>query len=134
MNSYSTDVKVLVVTSVREHAKAIITALKNIGLQKIKLIESGLSALSLLSQEEWGLVICDQEMKQIDGWLFVKEYKLSEKIPNHPAILLGKGEAPEKEEILKKYGLIRYLKMPVKASELIFDPFDSFISEYFWYH
>ncbi|SMF52383.1 response regulator [Pseudobacteriovorax antillogorgiicola] len=118
-NDYS-NTKVLVVTSVRNHAKAILVGLKNLGLQKVSIRESGLEALSILASESWDLVICDQEMKQINGWLFIKEFKLSEKVPNIPAILLGRNDAPVEEEVLKRFGLIKYLKLPVRPSELDF--------------
>lgn len=120
MGNFDPNTKVLVVTSVRDNAKAIVVALKNLDLTNVTIKESGLQALQSLTQDPWDLVVCDQEMKQIDGWMFVKEFKLSEKVPNVPAILVGREGSPADEATLQSYGISKYLKMPVASSQLDF--------------
>lgn len=112
--------KILVVSSQKDNTKCALSALKNLNLDDIEVKTSGLEALENILSHHWHLVICDVEMRQIDGWTFVKELKLSDKLPNLPVILMGLSEAPATEEELKSYGVIRYAKMPIKDTDLDF--------------
>ena len=114
------DAKVLIVSNQKDNVVSVINALKHLGMTQISVLDNGLEALQGMASSEWGLVICDLEMRQIDGWTFVKELKLSDKVPNLPILLMGHPDAPDAEEKLKVYGVVKYAKMPVNPSELDF--------------
>ncbi|NRA65478.1 MAG: tetratricopeptide repeat protein [Pseudobacteriovorax sp.] len=111
---------VLVVSADAANQKAVIKALTSLEIVDIKVMDCGLEAMEMVKATPPALVICDVNMKQIHGWVFVKELKLNDKIPNLPIILMGRDEAPDTEDKLKSYGLVRYAKMPIKPNSLDF--------------
>lgn len=120
MGNYDNNLSVLVLSAQKEHAETIVKALKKLELTKIQLMDNGIEALQKMSEQSFGFLICDQNIRFISGWLLIKEIKTSDKVPNIPVILFGKDPQPESDEILKRYGLIKYLQFPVQSSDLDF--------------
>ncbi|MBF0442969.1 MAG: tetratricopeptide repeat protein [Oligoflexales bacterium] len=111
---------VLVISADQNNAKLVNDALKQLGFAKISVMENGLEALASVTKNPVGFAICDQTLKFISGWLFIKEIKLSDKVPNIPVILFGKDKAPDTEDTLKKYGILRYMQLPFSAADMNF--------------
>ncbi|MDQ3234945.1 MAG: tetratricopeptide repeat protein [Pseudobdellovibrionaceae bacterium] len=118
MGNYDKDLSVLVLSAHKEHAETIVKALKKLELNKIQLMDNGIDALQLMTEPGFGFLICDQNIQFISGWLLIKEIKTSDRIPNIPVILFGKDEQPERDDVLKRYGLVQYLQVPVQPSDL----------------
>jgi tetratricopeptide (TPR) repeat protein len=83
-------------------------------------MDNGIEALQKMTEQSFGFLICDQNIRFISGWLLIKEIKTSDRIPNIPVILFGKDAQPESDDVLKRYGLIKYLQFPVQPSDLDF--------------
>jgi tetratricopeptide (TPR) repeat protein len=120
LGNYDKDLSVLVVSAHKDHADTIVKALKKLELQTIQVMDNGIEALQQMTEQHYGFLICDQSIRFISGWLLIKEIKTSDRIPNVPVILFGKDAQPESEEVLKRYGLIKYLQFPVQPSDLDF--------------
>jgi tetratricopeptide (TPR) repeat protein len=120
LGNYSKDLSVLVLSAQKDHAETIVKALKKLDLHTIQVMDNGIEALQTMTEQAFGFLICDQNIRFISGWLLIKEIKTSDRIPNIPVILFGKDPQPESDEILKRYGLIKYLHFPVQPSDLDF--------------
>ncbi len=120
MGNFDKELSVLVLSAQKDHAETIIKALKKLELQKIQLMDNGIEALQKITEQSFGFLICDQNIRFISGWLLIKEIKTSDRIPNIPVILFGKDAQPESDDVLKRYGLIKYLHFPVNPSDLEF--------------
>ncbi|HYX34476.1 MAG TPA: tetratricopeptide repeat protein [Oligoflexus sp.] len=118
MGNYDKDLSVLVLSAQKEHGETIVKALKKLELNKIQLMDNGIDALQLMTEQSFGFLIFDQNIQFISGWLLIKEIKTSDRIPNIPVILFGKDEQPESDDVLKRYGLVQYLQFPVQPSDL----------------
>ena len=115
------NLKILVLSADKSNTIAVIKVLKKLGFSKISHNENGIAAIQSILSNPVDYVICDQNLKFISGWLFIKEIKINEQIPNIPVSLFGNAEAPEPEDVLKQYGVIKYIKFPLdSASSLEF--------------
>lgn len=95
-------------------------ALKPFHFQEVDSFENGIDAIKRLGETSYDLVICHNKLKFISGWNFIKEMKISDRIPNMAAILMGDGNSPASENELLQYGLMNYLKTPMNESQLSF--------------
>ncbi len=120
MSNYDNNLSVLVLSAQKEHADAVLKALRKLELTRVTVMDNGIEALKELQDSKFGFLICDQNIRYIKGWLLVKEIKTAENLPNIPVILFGKEEVPDTEENLKRYGVLKYLRFPVSSSELDF--------------
>lgn len=111
---------ILIMSSVKEHIVAVLKLLKPHGFKPKAIKDNGMDGLDCLSKESFDLVICDQSLKYINGWLCIKEIKSSEKIANIPVLLVGREDLTASEDELKEYGVIKYLKLPVGQSQFDF--------------
>lgn len=112
--------KVLIISSDPSTATSIKGILAGFGHKDVSILDNGIIALKSLSEKPQDFVICDMNMKFIQGWLFVKEIKTSEKIPNLPVMLIGEVPCPATEDELKQYGIVRYMKAPYQQGDLSF--------------
>ncbi len=120
LSNFDKNLTVLVLSAQKDHVETIVKALKKLEITNIQTMDNGIEALQTLTETKFGLLISDQNIRFISGWLLIKEIKTSDKVPNIPTILFGKDGQPESDEVLKRYGLIKYLKFPVTASDLEF--------------
>jgi tetratricopeptide (TPR) repeat protein len=120
LGNYDKDLSVLVLSAQKDSAETILKALKKLELNKIHVMDNGIEALQKMTEQSFGFLICDQNIRFISGWLLIKEIKTSDRIPNIPVILFGKDAQPESDDVLKRYGLIKYLQFPVQPSDLDF--------------
>ncbi|WP_141734441.1 tetratricopeptide repeat protein [Oligoflexus tunisiensis] len=120
MGNYEKDLSVLVLSAQKDHAETIVKALNKLEIQNILVMDNGIDALQQMTEQAFGFLICDQNIRPISGWQLIKEIKTSDRIPNRPVILFGRDSQPESDEVLKRYGLIKYLQFPVQTSDLDF--------------
>lgn len=118
MGNYDKDLSVLVLSAPKDHADTMIEALKKLELHNIQLMGNGIEALQKMSEQSFDLLICDQNLHFISGWLLIKEIRSLDRIPNIPVILFGKDAQAESDEVLKSYGLVKYLQFPLDPSDL----------------
>ncbi|MBF0441150.1 MAG: tetratricopeptide repeat protein [Oligoflexales bacterium] len=112
--------KVMVLSADEENIKAVKLSLDQLGFKSIEIVNSGLDALEKIKAKPFDFIICDQNSRFISGWLFIKEIKISDQVPNIPVLLLGKMKTPDTEDALKRYGVLKYLQCPVSSSTLNF--------------
>ena len=94
--------------------------LNTFGHQQIRILESGIEAIQCIQDQPPSMILCDMSIKHISGWALIKEIKNAENIPNIPIILMSKDEPPAKEEELRQYGVVNFLKAPYRKNELSF--------------
>jgi tetratricopeptide (TPR) repeat protein len=120
VGNYDKNLSVLVLSAQKEHVETVVKALRKLEITNIQVMDNGIEALQRMSEQKFGFLICDQNIRYIKGWLLIKEIKTAESIANIPVILFGKDDPPDSEEILQRYGIVRYLKFPVTPSSLDF--------------
>jgi Flp pilus assembly protein TadD len=120
VSNYDKNLSVLVLSAQKEHVETVVKALKKLEINTIQVMDNGIEALQKMSVQKFGFLICDQNIRYIKGWLLIKEIKAAETIANIPVILFGKDDPPDSEEVLKRYGIVQYLKFPVTPSNLDF--------------
>jgi DNA-binding response OmpR family regulator len=96
---------------IRESLNLII---KNMGY-KVKCIDNGFDALTLLTQEKFDLVVLDVMMPEMDGWEVLKYIRDAPELQSIRVILLT-AKSTEKDRLIGKQIL--------KADEYISKPFD----------
>ncbi len=111
--------KILIVSAVHDNVELIVRFLKPHGLQPSSVLDNGMAALELLAREPHDLVLCDYQLKLMNGWLCVKEIKSSAKIANVPTILFGREKLPDDKASFEEYGVVRYLQFP--TTQVTFD-------------
>ncbi len=72
MGNFDKELSVLVLSAQKDHAETIIKALKKLELQKIQLMDNGIEALQKMTEQSFGFLICDQNIRFISGWLLIK--------------------------------------------------------------
>lgn len=112
--------KVLVLSADKAAISITLKSLKKLGYAAITFMDNGLDALKSIEKSSFDFVLCDVNIRFVNGYLFIKEVKNSENIPNIPVILFGSSEPPDTEENLKKYGIIQYLQVPFTESQMDF--------------
>ena len=112
--------KVLLLTRDTEHAKVATASLASFGIREIVVMDDGLLALDKIKTGSFDFILCDQNIRNISGWLLIREIKLAELLPNIPVLLFGKSEPPAAEGYLQNYGIVPYLKFPFTAASLNF--------------
>ncbi len=120
MGNADKNLSVLVLSAHKEHAETIIKSLKKLEFTKLQVMDNGIEALQKMTDQNFGFLICDQNIRFIPGWLLIKEIKNSDKVPNLPVILFGKDAQPDTDEMLQRYGLVKYLQFPVNPAQLDF--------------
>ena len=119
MFDIDTKMEVLVVSASRHEQFQVKMLLKQVGLNNVTTLDSGIDALNLCTKKRFKVVICDQEVSFIPGWLFVKELKTSDKVHNCAVILMGKEPCVVPKAELKQYGVLSYLQLPYSITELM---------------
>lgn len=112
--------KALIASADQGNAKDLIKFLGAFGVKNIALESNGIKALSLLTQDEYDLVVVDMNLKFINGLLFIKEIKTSDKIRNVPTILYGSVDIKNDKKELEENGVVQYLKKGITASNFEF--------------
>jgi two-component system chemotaxis response regulator CheY len=84
----NTSLPVLVVDDSRTMTLLISDLLQRIGFNDIDIAHDGSSALDLLRQKQYGLVLSDWEMRPMGGEEFLKAMRQDNKIGNIPTILI----------------------------------------------
>jgi two-component system chemotaxis response regulator CheY len=120
MSAPNSNIKVLILSGQKEAATLIAKSLKNLGYHNITYMDNGVEALKKIMATPFDFITCDVNVKFISGWMFIKEIKLAEQIPNIPVLLFGQDDPPENDDILKKYGIIKYMKLPMSESQMNF--------------
>jgi tetratricopeptide (TPR) repeat protein len=104
-------------TKVGAHIQSL---LQKSGFKNLVVMDNGIDGMRYLQEKPVDFVICDNGLKQLSGWMFIKEMKTNEKVRNIPSILFGRGKEPAPKEQLTQYGLLEYLTLPVTAPKLEF--------------
>lgn len=118
MNELDKSSTILLLSSDGNTVNVIKNILFELGYKKVRPMENGIEAISEINKGPCDFIICDMSVKFISGLALIKEVKVSERIKNMPAMLIGNEKAPASEEELKQYGIVGYLKGPFKANDI----------------
>lgn len=118
--SLNPQTRIYLMSADKENIISVVKCLRGLGLSNVKHFENGIEAMQNLIKNPVDYVICDQNLRYISGWMFIKEIKINEKVPNIPVTLFGKEDPPEPEDQLKQYGVIKYIQFPVSQASIEF--------------
>jgi DNA-binding NtrC family response regulator len=83
---------------------------------EITCANSGLSALEMLSNRRYDLMITDLRMPGLSGWQLLDEVK--KKYPDTPVIVMTAYGSLEVQEALKQWGETGYIEKPFEINDL----------------
>lgn len=98
--------------------RVIAFTLKGVGFETTA-VADGLQAWEIAEQEEFDLVVSDQQMPHMNGLELIENLRCSQANATTPAVLLtAKGLELEFETLREKYGLAAMLPKPFSPSQL----------------
>jgi tetratricopeptide (TPR) repeat protein len=107
------EMRVMVLSSDPANTHFVLNALGALGLRRTVATDNGLEAIRSLAADPVDLVVVDTDnVRLVDGLLFVKEVKLSDKVRNVPMMLIGDAASPAAKEELQRFGVVDFLKIP----------------------
>ncbi len=115
--------EVIIASADKEAVESIIKALAQLEFKKFRPTDSGLELIKMFSSTPNAptqLLIVDQNVKYMPGWLLIKEIKIAEHIRNVPIVFFGREAAPVQPEELVQYGVSKYIKYPTSVSDISF--------------
>jgi two-component system response regulator HydG len=109
------DIRVLVIDDDRMHAEAIAETLERVGYD-CTIATSGTQGARLLEEEDWGVVLTDLKMPDLDGLAILR--RVREQLPDAEVVMItGHGDVKTAVEAIKQ-GAANYLTKPVDRDEL----------------
>jgi tetratricopeptide (TPR) repeat protein len=112
--------KVMVLSASPTTTQTIISILNSFDHKDITVLDNGIAGLKMLTEKAFNFVLVDMNIKFLPGWMFVKEIKTSDKIPNLPVVLMGESAPPTTDEEMRQFGIVKYMKAPYSNSDLSF--------------
>ena len=116
--SFDTNMKVLVVDDYKTMVRIIVNLLRQIGFQDIDDAADGSSALGLMAQKQYGLVISDWNMEPMSGLQLLKEVRSNPAIKSTPFIMVTAESRVENVIAAKNAGVNNYIVKPFSADTL----------------
>ncbi len=114
------NLKTVILSANPEISTSLLKILESNGFKNVMVLDNGIEALKWAQEGKFELVICDQNIKFIKGWLFIKELKTSDQIPNLPIVFFGEGESPATPDDYKQFGVVNYLQYPFRDTDFSF--------------
>lgn len=113
---HSKNIRVLVIDDAESMRKVLVAILKSFGISRIFEANNGESALNLINEKEFDVIICDWEMPKMNGLdLFIEVQK---KTAPPPFILLTSTAEIEKVKTAIKHGVQHYIVKPIKPETI----------------
>ena len=109
---------ILVVDDYATMTKIIRNLLKQIGFSNIDEARDGSSALDLMRERQYGLVISDWNMEPMTGYELLKEVRADPGLGRTPFIMVTAESKTENVIAAKKAGVNNYIVKPFNAQTL----------------
>jgi two-component system chemotaxis response regulator CheY len=112
------NMNILVVDDYKTMLRIIENLLKQLGFKNIQQATDGSSALKLLREQSFGLVISDWNMQPMTGLQLLKEVRADEKLKAMPFIMVTAESKTENVVAAKEAGVNNYIVKPFNAETL----------------
>ncbi len=116
--SMDLNIDVLVVDDYKTMVRIIVNLLREIGFKNIDDAADGSSALALLAQKQYGLIISDWNMEPMSGLQLLKEVRASPSFKKIPFIMVTAEVKLENVIAAKNAGVNNYIVKPFSADTL----------------
>src|SRR5882762_9740384 len=108
-------IRVLIIDDEKFHAEALAESLRRVGYECV-LAASGAAGLKKMEEEEFGVVLTDLKMEDMDGLAVVRKVK---QLSPETVVVVITGHADTKTAVEAiKEGAVNYLVKPVDMAEL----------------
>lgn len=111
--------RVLVVDDYRTMVKIVGTLLRQIGFSDIDEAFDGITALRMMREKTYGLVICDWNMDPMTGYEMLKQVRADLTLRATPFIMMTAESRIENMKVAKEAGVSEYLVKPFNAVTLL---------------
>jgi two-component system chemotaxis response regulator CheY len=109
---------ILVVDDYATMTKIIRNLLKQIGFSNIDEARDGSSALDLMRERQYGLVISDWNMEPMSGLELLREVRADEHLKGTPFIMVTAESKTDNVIVAKQAGVSNYIVKPFNAETL----------------
>ena len=110
--------KVLVVDDYKTMIRIIRNLLKQLGFANVDEASDGSSALDMMRQNEYGLVISDWNMEPMTGYELLREVRADDRLSRTPFIMVTAESKTDNVIAAKKAGVNNYIVKPFNAATL----------------
>jgi two-component system, chemotaxis family, chemotaxis protein CheY len=110
--------KVLVVDDYKTMIRIIRNLLKLLGFANVDEASDGSSALDMMRQNEYGLVISDWNMEPMTGYELLREVRADDRLSRTPFIMVTAESKTDNVIAAKKAGVNNYIVKPFNAATL----------------
>jgi len=112
------DMRVLIVDDYKTMLRIISNLLKQIGFSNVDEASDGATALQMLREADYGLVISDWNMEPMTGLQLLKEVRADEVLKSTPFIMVTAESKTENVVAAKQAGVNNYIVKPFNAETL----------------
>ena len=109
---------VLIVDDYKTMLRIIRNLLKQLGFENVDEATDGASALSMMRQRNYGLVISDWNMQPMTGYQLLKEVRADQQLAETPFIMVTAESKTENVIAAKQAGVNNYIVKPFNAATL----------------
>ena len=110
--------KVLVLDDYKTMIRIIRNLLKQLGFANVDEASDGSSALDMMRQNEYGLVISDWNMEPMTGYALLREVRADDRLSRTPFIMVTAESKTDNVITAKKAGVNNYIVKPFNAATL----------------
>ncbi|HXG80014.1 MAG TPA: chemotaxis response regulator CheY [Methyloceanibacter sp.] len=109
---------VLVVDDYKTMIRIIRNLLKQLGFSNVDEATDGSSALDMMRQKQYGLVISDWNMEPMTGYELLREVRADDRLSHTPFIMVTAESKTDNVIAAKKAGVNNYIVKPFNAATL----------------
>ena len=109
---------VLVVDDYKTMIRIIRNLLKQLGFANVDEASDGTSALSMMREKDYGLIISDWNMEPMTGYELLREVRADDRLSRTPFIILTAESKTDNVIAAKKAGVNNYIVKPFNAATL----------------
>jgi two-component system chemotaxis response regulator CheY len=109
---------VLVVDDYKTMIRIIRNLLKQLGFSNVDEASDGSSALNMMRQKDYGLVISDWNMEPMTGYELLREVRADDRLSRTPFIMVTAESKTDNVIAAKKAGVNNYIVKPFNAATL----------------
>jgi len=109
---------VLVVDDYKTMIRIIRNLLKQLGFANVDEASDGTSALSMMRDKEYGLIISDWNMEPMTGYELLREVRADDRLSRTPFIMVTAESKTDNVIAAKKAGVNNYIVKPFNAATL----------------
>ena len=113
-----TSMPVLVVDDYKTMIRIIRNLLKQLGFVNVDEASDGSSALSMMREKQYGLVISDWNMEPMTGYELLREVRADDHLSRTPFIMVTAESKTDNVIAAKKAGVNNYIVKPFNAATL----------------